>query len=69
MEAKIWILVTFLACVTINVVAIDVGRAHAKLDAEELLKLHRKRREDPNDKLFSLNTPRKNDAPEVRIFV
>ena len=40
--------------------SVDVGRAKAKISAEEMLKLHRKRR-DENDKLFSINSPRKND--------
>ena len=42
----------------------DVGRAKAKISNEEMLKLHRKRRED--DKLFSINSPRKNEAKQVR---
>ena len=37
-------------------------RAKAKISAEEMLKLHRKRRED--DKLFSINSPRRNDNDE-----
>ena len=37
----------------------DFGRAKAKISAEEMLKLHRKRRDD--DKLFSLNSPRQNE--------
>ncbi len=44
----------------------DVGRAKAKISAEEMLKLHRKRRDD--DKLFSINSPRKNEAKQVRNF-
>ena len=44
---------------------VDVGRAKAKISAEEMLKLHRKRR-DENDKLFSINSPRKND-PENQV--
>ena len=42
----------------------DVGRAKAKISVEEMLKLHRKRRDD--DKLFSINSPRKNEAKQVR---
>ena len=42
--------------------SVDVGRAKAKISAEEMLKLHRKRRED--DKLFSINSPRRNDDEE-----
>ena len=45
--------------------SVDVGRAKAKISAEEMLKLHRKRR-DENDKLFSINSPRKND-PENQV--
>ena len=41
---------------------IDMGRAKAKISAEELLKLHRKRRDD--DKLFSINSPRKNEVSQ-----
>ena len=41
----------------------DVGRAKAKISAEEMLKLHRKRRDD--DKLFSINSPRKNEENKV----
>ncbi len=38
----------------------DVGRAHAKINAEELIKkLHRNRREDPDK--FSINSPRDED--------
>ena len=44
----------------------DIGRAKARINAEELLKLHRKRRDDPEDKLFSINSPRKNE--QVRII-
>ena len=44
----------------------DIGRAKARINAEELLKLHRKRRDDPEDKLFSINSPRKNE--QVRFF-
>ena len=46
--------------------SVDVGRAKAKISAEEMLKLHRKRR-DENDKLFSINSPRKND-PENQVI-
>ena len=46
---------------------VDVGRAKAKISAEEMLKLHRKRR-DENDKLFSINSPRKND-PENQVKI
>ena len=42
----------------------DVGRAKARISVEEMLKLHRKRRDD--DKLFSINSPRKNEAKQVR---
>ena len=45
---------------------VDVGRAKAKISAEEMLKLHRKRRDD--DKLFSINSPRKDEAKQVRPF-
>ena len=41
----------------------DVGRAKARISVEEMLKLHRKRRDD--DKLFSINSPRKNEAKQV----
>ena len=47
--------------------SVDVGRAKAKISAEEMLKLHRKRR-DENDKLFSINSPRKND-PENQVKI
>ena len=39
---------------------VDVGRAKAKISVEEMLKLHRKRRDDDKN-LFSINSPRKND--------
>ena len=42
----------------------DMGRAKAKISAEEMLKLHRKRRDD--DKLFSINSPRKNERNQSR---
>ena len=40
--------------------SVDMGRAKAKISVEEMLKLHRKRRDD--DKLFSINSPRKNES-------
>ena len=43
---------------------VDVGRAKAKISVEEMLKLHRKRRD--YDKLFSINSPRRNDDKPVR---
>ena len=48
---------------------VDVGRAKAKISAEEMLKLHRKRRED--DKLFSINSPRRSDNDQVstKLFI
>ena len=60
-------LLTFVLVLALNLVqnggqSVDVGRAKAKISAEEMLKLHRKRRED--DKLFSINSPRRNDNEE-----
>lgn len=60
-------LLTFVLVLALNLVqnggqSVDVGRAKAKISAEEMLKLHRKRRED--DKLFSINSPRRNDNDE-----
>ena len=46
--------------------SVDIGRAKAKISVEEMLKLHRKRRDD--DKLFSINSPRKNEQNQVRTF-
>ena len=48
-------------CETSN--GVDIGRAKAKISVEEMLKLHRKRRDD--DKLFSINSPRKNEQNQV----
>ena len=39
---------------------VDVGRAKAKISVEEMLKLHRKRRDDDKN-LFSINSPRRNE--------
>ena len=47
--------------------SVDMGRAKAKISAEEMLKLHRKRRDD--DKLFSINSPRKNEKNQVQDFL
>ena len=41
---------------------VDMGRAKAKISAEEMLKLHRKRRDD--DKTFSINS-RRNEQNKV----
>ena len=62
-------LLTFVLVLALNLVqnggqSVDVGRAKAKISVEEMLKLHRKRRDD--DKLFSINSPRKNEAKQVR---
>ena len=63
MEAAKTCLILFgLVCV-VQAVEQDVGRAKAKISVEEMLKLHRKRRDD--DKLFSINSPRKNEAKNV----
>ena len=46
--------------------SVDVGRAKAKISVEEMLKLHRKRRDD--DKLFSINSPRRSENKQVSII-
>merc|ERR1712038_1742232 len=60
-EMKLLVFVLFLASLLAQNggQTVDVGRAKAKISAEEMLKLHRKRRED--DKLFSINSPRRSD--------
>ena len=46
--------------------AADTGRAKAKISAEEMLQLQsRKRRDEDKDKLFTINSPRKNEPNQV----
>ena len=63
MEAAKTCLILFVLVCVVQAVEQDVGRAKAKISVEEMLKLHRKRRDD--DKLFSINSPRKNEAKNV----